>query len=97
MADWPCSSHQILLSSITSVELRKVVLLVQHEYHWLTFMLEVGAWALLGEELCGLVDRLRAAEYRHTLGVELRITGIGEVTKGMILPNFCRNLGKGGW
>ena len=51
-------------------------------------MLEVGAWALLGEELCGLVDRLRAAEYRHTLGVELRITGIGGGYEGYDFAEF---------
>ena len=34
-------------------------------------------WVEIDKELCGLVDRLRATGYRHTLEVELRHTEVG--------------------
>ena len=37
------------------------------------FTQQVGDWALVDKQLCGLVDRLRVAGYRHTLEVELRL------------------------
>ena len=49
-------------------------------------------WTLLDEELCGLVDRLRATGYRHILEAELRLTkieddpGAWDFTK--FLPKF---------
>ena len=35
------------------------------------------ARTLIDEQLCGLVDRLRATGYHHTLEVELRLPEVG--------------------
>ena len=49
-------------------------------------------WTLIDKQLCGLVDRLRAAGYRHTLEAELRLTGIrddpGKYYFTEFLPEF---------
>ena len=44
---------------------------------WMDFARQMERWALIDKELCGLVNRLRATGYRHTLEVELRITRVG--------------------
>ena len=72
---WPRSAHQALLSSITSTELRKIIFVVWHMYDWGILISEAG---LIDRDLCGLVDRLRAAGYRRTLEVELRLTVMGD-------------------
>ena len=47
---------------------------------------------MIDKQLCGLVDRLRAVGYRHTLEVELRLMAIvddsGECEFANFLPNF---------
>lgn len=73
---WPTFPHQTL-SSVTSVELRKVIFLARYMRNWMDFARQVEQWALIDKELCGLVDALRATGYRHTLEVELRITRVG--------------------
>ena len=64
----PNHAYKILLSSISSTELRKIVFLVWPEFHQLQ-----EAWVPIDEELCGLADRLRAMGCRHSLEVELRV------------------------
>ena len=73
MADFSSSSHEVLLSSITSTELRKVIFLVWNEGDWL-FEQGMKAWILIDRQLCRLVDRLRPAGYRFTLEAELRLS-----------------------
>ena len=83
----PKPSYKILLSSISSAELRKIIFLVWPEIHWL-----LEAWVPIDEQLCGLADRLRAMGCRHTLEVELRVKEAGgdpksyDLTK--VLPKF---------
>ena len=70
---WPSpTTHAFLLGSITSTELRKIIFLVGHMGRWWNFPREVKKWASIDEHMCGLVDRLRAMEYHHTLEAELR-------------------------
>lgn len=48
-------------------------------------------WALIDEQLCGLVHRLRAAGCRHTLEAELRLTKISDPEKydfTKVFPEF---------
>ena len=68
----PHFTHAVILSSITSTELRKVIFAATHMDGW-AFAQETEAWTLVDKQLCGLVDRLRAMGYRHTLEVELRL------------------------
>ena len=68
----PGPTHQVLLSSITSTKLRKVIFLMWNMFGWEKFA--EGA-AAIDKELCGLADRLRAAGRCHTLEVELRFRG----------------------
>ena len=69
--------NRTLLSSITSLELRKIIFSAEC----------VGGWdvhtglkerALVDKQLCELVDRLRVAGYHHILEVELRLTRAGD-------------------
>ena len=51
------------------------------------------AWTSIDEQLCGLVDRLNAMGYLHTLEAEVRLTVIGgyhtvEHDFAKLLPKF---------
>lgn len=69
----PSSSHTTLFSSITSIELRKIVFRVERMFDWKVFPHGLWWWTVVGGRLCALVDRLLAAGYRHSLEVELRL------------------------
>jgi len=71
----PSAAHKVLLSSITSIEFRKVTFSVCYMSDWGQYLEE---WALIDRQLCELVDRLRATGYRHVLEVELRLTETGD-------------------
>lgn len=92
----PDSTYKTLLSSITSIELRKIVIHMRHvSSRGVSLQVQrVVLWAPVDGQLCGLVDRLRATGHRHTLEVELRFSctegdpsGI-DFTKLLILPGF---------
>lgn len=74
---WPSSPHKVF-SSIASIELRKVIFPVRYINDWEIFAQQTEAGVLVDEQLCGLVDRLRAMGYRHTLEAELRLIEIGD-------------------
>ena len=87
----PRSYHRILLSSITSTELRKVVF--RCVGNWRGLVQRMERWSsIIDKQLCGLVDRLRVMGYCHTLEVEVRLMEIGgdpvkdDLTK--FLPEF---------
>ena len=82
-----------LPSSITPTELRKVVFRVNYVHDWTNFLREMEGWALIGEELCRLVDWLRETGYSHTLEVELRLTKIGGDPGKIDFTIFCPGLG----
>ena len=73
---WSSVSHQVL-PSITSTELRKIIFPVRYMKDWNIFARQPEGRAFVDEQLCGVVDRLRAMGYRHTLEAELRLTDIG--------------------
>ena len=92
MVDWPNPSQKLLLSSIISTELRKITFSPSYMSDSIIFAQQMEEWAVIDEGLCELVDRLRAAGYRHTLEAELRLTGIGDDPGRwdftMFLPEF---------
>ena len=61
-------------------------------YDWGIFAGQIEEWSSIDEQLCGLVDRLRAAGYHQTLEAELRPTEIeGDPRKfdfAKFLPGF---------
>ena len=74
---WSSVSHQFL-PSITSTELRKIFLLVRYMKDWTIFARQPEGRVFVDEQLCGVVYRLRAMVYRHTLKAELRLTDPGK-------------------
>jgi len=92
MAIWPSYAHEILLSSITSTELRKIIFLARPTHYLRLFVQRMEEWTLIDSQLCELVTRLGMAGHRHTLEVELRLVKIWgyareyEFTK--FLPRF---------
>lgn len=74
---WPSSPHQVF-SSITSTEIRKIIFPLRYLSLWSTPAERTEARTLIDGQLCGLVDRLRAMGYRHTLEAELRLTANGD-------------------
>ena len=90
----PCTNtpHQAPLSSITSTELQKIIFIAKYIHDRATFERRMENWGLIDNQLCGLVDRLRATGYCHTLEVELRLTGIyddpGNYDFTKFLPGF---------
>jgi len=88
----PRDSHRILLSSITSTRLRKVIFRVWYTFDGNSSPEGTGRWTWIDEELCRLVDRLCAMGYCHTLEAELRFLRTTRVTKehGLtkVLPKF---------
>ena len=69
--------NRTLLSSITSLELRKIIFSVGCLGIWGVHA-GLEEWASADKLLCELVDRLRVAGYRHTLEVEVRLTRAGD-------------------
>ena len=79
--------HQVL-PSITSIELRKIIFPVYYSQGWI-FAKQTGGWALIDQQLCELVDRLRAKGYCHNLEAELRVgTDPEEHDFSGVLPEF---------
>ena len=69
----PSSSHEVPLSSITSTKLRKIIFSEANDNFWRIVGRPADSdWTLVDNQLCELVDRLRAMGYRHTLEAELR-------------------------
>ena len=89
---WENPCHKPLLSSITSTELRKIILLASYMDGLGGYPPEVEMWSSIDEQLFTLVDRLRTTGYRHTLEAELRLMDIGggpgEHDFAKILPRF---------
>ena len=85
------SFRQILISSITSAEIRKIVFLVKCLGGWEPFARETvrDSWDMIERQLCLLVDRLHKMGYRYTLEVELRVTP-GEYDFAKFLSKFRR-------
>jgi len=73
-AIWPDLVHEVLLSSIISTELRKIIFSVRYVYEWNTLDQQMEEWNGIDEQLCELVARLGRMGHRHTLEVELRFT-----------------------
>ena len=91
---WPNSTHEILLSSITSTELRKVIFSMTWE-DWGISLANMQGWdSIIDKQLCGLVDRLRAMGYHHTLEAELRVVKRGRLDSGSGGYGFTRYLPK---
>ena len=65
------SRHEDFLPSITSTELRKIIILTR-ELCDCRVLLQRMEWVSVDKQLCNVVDRLRAMGHRHTLEVELR-------------------------
>lgn len=70
----PDSTHEALLSSIISTDLRKITIPTRQMYNWRIFLSLMELWGSIDKQLCDLVDRLRATGYHHTLEVELCFT-----------------------
>jgi len=70
------SDQDDILPSITSTELRKIIILTRQGCNRRDFSLPIGRWGSVDKRLCGVVDRLRAMGYCHTLEVELRFTRV---------------------
>ena len=94
MVVWPTSSHSAPILSITSTELRKVVFRVRYVLNRATLADGTEKWTSVDEQLCGLVDKLRARGYHHILEVELEFSKIvchpGKHDPTHLLPEFRR-------
>ena len=69
----PSQFYEALLPSITSTEFRRIVILATEQCGPRTFFLRMAS---MDEQLCKVVDRLRAMGYHHTLEVELRFAEV---------------------
>ena len=84
----PSSTYEVLFSSITSTELRKITFLVGHMDHWRNFVRKQGEWVPIDKQLCQVVDRLRTTGYNRILVVELRLTKVGSDAAKYSFPKF---------
>ena len=86
------SDHEVFLPSITSRQLRKIIILTRGEDDSRDFLRQIEPWASVDKHLCEVVDRLRAMGYQHTLEVELRFAELGDDPSGndftYVLPKF---------
>ena len=71
------SDHEVLLPSITSTQLRKIIILKRGEDDSRAFLRQMKPWASVDKHLCEVVDLLRAMGHRHMLEVELRFAELG--------------------
>ena len=87
---YPREQQRTFISSITSTNLRKLVLTLSST----TIRREVlydSSWEPFDGMICGLVDRLQALGYKHTLEVEFRANCVelgGEMRQENFLPKF---------
>ena len=68
----PEYSHKVLLSSISSTELRKITFLGVYLMYD-----RMDEWDLIDKQLCKLADLLRARGYQHTLEAEAQVSEAG--------------------
>lgn len=93
MVTLPLSIYRTIFPSITSIDLRKIVILMKRGSNWM-FLRWMQSWVsnAVDEQLCELVDRLGGMGYRHTLEVELRSTLTEEDLSAIdfteLLPRF---------
>jgi len=93
IVDFQCSYHEVLLPSITSTELRKIVILPRGgTCSYMLFWGQLRLWASVDKQLCEVVDRLRAMGHPYMLEVELWFTQVegdpGEIDFTKVLPEF---------
>ena len=86
----PSSPYKDLLSSITSLELRKIILVRRADLRL------TEAWTLIDEQLCKLVGQLHGMGYRHTLEAELRFTKITHNPKNYDFTKFLTGFRENG-
>ena len=77
----PNSTHEVLLSSTASTELRKVIIRTGRAYDWMDFLRRTKLWTWIDKQLSELVDRLRAMGHSHTLEAELRFTQLKDLSE----------------
>ena len=89
-SSYPLEGEQTLVSSITSVNLRKIVFKHPNSRN-LRYLLSEPAWGLFDDVICELVDRLQEQGLEHTLELEVRVefTEFGdERLQQEFLPKF---------
>ena len=92
----PSPLHRVLLSSITSTELRKIIFPMRYVHNRVDFAGQMEDWGLADKQLCELVDRLRATGHRHTLEVELRLTAVDDDPGDWDFTKFLSEFGEKG-
>ena len=87
---YPREEEHLLISSITSLNFRKLVVVLMPTFNWVPPQ-PTPHWTLFEEIVCGIADRLRVSGSRHTLEVEFHARlreGIGEEHHKTFLPKF---------
>ncbi|KAF9648089.1 hypothetical protein BDM02DRAFT_3269711 [Thelephora ganbajun] len=87
----PQEQERILISSITSTSLRKIIFApVTKRITW-GLLWDHPCWMPFDDMICGFVDRLQASGYKHTLELEFRVNSVElgeEVHRKDFLPKF---------
>ena len=87
---FPKKEELILVSSIASINFRKVIFAPLVAFRW-EFLLVEFNWGLFDDTICELANKLRTLGSRHTLEVEIRVgvEGFGsEEQQRRFLPKF---------
>lgn len=94
--NWPGTYHDVLLSSITSIDLRRIIF---YEDDWRSLARDMDAWAPIDKQLCVLVGRLREMGCYHTPEAELKLAGVGDDSRkydfAKFLPRFRKKVAHG--
>jgi len=69
----PSRTCEVLFSSITSTEFRKIILQVFHVPDFGIHIQGIGMWPAIDRQLCEFLARMGRMGYSHTLQVELRV------------------------
>ena len=81
----------ILISSITSTNLRKLIFVPIPPLIQLEYLMDNPCWIPFDDTICRLVDRLRVSGYTNMLEVEFRLLFIDPVREARhrtFLPKF---------
>lgn len=81
----PSTQEVALFSSITSLDLQRILFLSAFEPLSLNSLLDNSCWLHFDDMVCELVDRLSLSGYQHTLEVDIWI-------EELIGPAFCEGL-----
>ena len=86
--NFPKERESTLISSVTSINLRTIAFLVDANGNYMRSHVLAGDFLYLDDAVCGLVDRLCASGYKHTLEIEFHLDEDDDINPNLDYTNL---------